>query len=936
MSVLQWSKWTVEIDRGRFKVTPPSPKVSRLIELAAEKVRVPGHSFNPDGDLAEGIAAQLTGAVVSEYGEGFDAEGLAFGLGSAEAIKAALEDTLKGGPGSGHWGHSGRPGHRGGSAPANGASPYSAARPMDDPAFRAWFGKSAAVNPDGSPKVFYHGTQHDFQVFEPNGDSIMLDRFLGTHVAEDPGIASRFAFGLYGDKDAWGNYQPKGGNVMPVYLSIQHPKELTGRGSDQAIMERDIVTTVYDQSDLTQFLEWWDDRWAGTSPPEAGTRAYKLLKAGQEIDKNDPDFKVAGFTREMAKDHEVPFSVGGYVALSGLGFGMKRKHGKDIVDRYKSILKKQGYDGLTYENTSPMETGDIAITYHQNPGDYWEHATVEKFPASTNRRAWVAFEPWQIKSVFNQGTFNPHDPNILKEALISRLKGGKGSGNFGHAGRPGHVGGSAPGKQLMVAGTFGDADLDRLGYMPPDSQSQMGRADGVTYRQQYARELAGDPIYQAGQKKLLQARENFQKAYAEYAQSREQIKKYKDESGFYVKTGDLKRLVSTIGELEYRLEAERSRLYQSENAGVLEEDKAHQVEYVNGLRVRVAGIEKELTQAKGYADGIRNDPDYQKGLRMEDEAKALVIRANKEYEEAANSPEIQAALDRGMQAAERIRSAAFGKNSFCERSKFPPRAEYLSNHLLALESERDDADTPEARKAELTQQIEAGYKEVDRIAEQSLGWNRYTRALEAEITKVAHPGDFEIDSRPLTLLSNVDEEIRTIQKFSAEGSKQFGGVVTENPLFDYLPASGSAPRAKQPVAIDFTPLGRAGTSEDTARIHASHIDPPPVYVHELGHALEGRDPVLKALANRYLESRTQGEYSQRLIDLDPGSSYDKSEIVKKDKFFNPYCGKIYENHATEIISMGVAALTSSPYVLARDDPGYFNFIYALTHLGDVR
>jgi hypothetical protein len=53
----------------------------------------------------------------------------------------------------------------------------------------------------------------------------------------------------------------------------------------------------------------------------------------------------------------------------------------------------------------------------------------------------VAFYPEQIKSIFNPGEFDPDDPRILKQVVE---KGGEGSGNFGHAGRPGEVGGSAP------------------------------------------------------------------------------------------------------------------------------------------------------------------------------------------------------------------------------------------------------------------------------------------------------------------------------------------------------------------------------------------------------------------------------------------------------------------------------------------------------------
>lgn len=69
---------------------------------------------------------------------------------------------------------------------------------------------------------------------------------------------------------------------------------------------------------------------------------------------------------------------------------------------------------------------------------------------------YVVFDPGQIKSVDNAGTFDPDNPDIRKEKdimqdelkksiksiLSQRVKGGPGSGHHDHAGRPGKVGGS--------------------------------------------------------------------------------------------------------------------------------------------------------------------------------------------------------------------------------------------------------------------------------------------------------------------------------------------------------------------------------------------------------------------------------------------------------------------------------------------------------------
>ena len=39
--------------------------------------------------------------------------------------------------------------------------------PTSTPQFKAWFGRSAVVNPSGSPKVVYHGSTHEFDRFDP-------------------------------------------------------------------------------------------------------------------------------------------------------------------------------------------------------------------------------------------------------------------------------------------------------------------------------------------------------------------------------------------------------------------------------------------------------------------------------------------------------------------------------------------------------------------------------------------------------------------------------------------------------------------------------------------------------------------------------------------------------------------------------------------------
>ena len=92
--------------------------------------------------------------------------------------------------------------------------------------FWNWFGDSKVRNPDGSPKLMYHGTVNDFSTFEigkfgfhfgtyEQAKDLLIDKRGEYMPIENPDDPNGFAkhtktFG-------------RGSNMMPVYLSIQNP-----------------------------------------------------------------------------------------------------------------------------------------------------------------------------------------------------------------------------------------------------------------------------------------------------------------------------------------------------------------------------------------------------------------------------------------------------------------------------------------------------------------------------------------------------------------------------------------------------------------------------------------------------------------------------------------------------------------------------------------
>lgn len=100
-------------------------------------------------------------------------------------------------------------------------------------------------------------------------------------------------------------------------------------------------------------------------------------------------------------------------------------------------------------------------------------------------------------------------------------------------------------------------------------------------------------------------------------------------------------------------------------------------------------------------------------------------------------------------------------------------------------------------------------------------------------------------------------------------------------------------------------------------------------IHGIGHFLEHKSQHLGKRAAEFLEYRTKGDKEELLSKLTGKREYGK-EKAKKDKFFSPYCGKLYGNaedpDATEIMSMGLQQMYRNPFKFFKDDPEYFSFV----------
>lgn len=97
--------------------------------------------------------------------------------------------------------------------------------------------------------------------------------------------------------------------------------------------------------------------------------------------------------------------------------------------------------------------------------------------------------------------------------------------------------------------------------------------------------------------------------------------------------------------------------------------------------------------------------------------------------------------------------------------------------------------------------------------------------------------------------------------------------------------------------------------------------------HELAHHMEA-DPVAKASAGRYIRRRSGDKGVRSLQALTGNMGYKSDEKALVANFFSPYVGKIYDDGATEVFSMGVESF-SDPVLLAKramDDPQTLEFV----------
>lgn len=232
----------------------------------------------------------------------------------------------------------------------------------ETPEFKRWFGDSKVVDANGKPLVVYHQTTAEAEKgIKETGFDITKGRARLT----DEGVPDGFFFKPTPENMGLTAQGPH--TEIPVFLSIKNPF---------------VVSDRYDLAKKLKELDPEYDRLA----EKAMIRDLELGREFKVLEKNLRDNLPEG-KRSIYSDKES--------SLKEDEFLEKWKE-ENVINATKArarlteVLKKEGYDGLV------MET--------------------DQGSRGRKTKTFIAFEPTQIKSaVENRGTFDPNNPNILKQ-----------------------------------------------------------------------------------------------------------------------------------------------------------------------------------------------------------------------------------------------------------------------------------------------------------------------------------------------------------------------------------------------------------------------------------------------------------------------------------------------------------------------------------------
>jgi len=203
-------------------------------------------------------------------------------------------------------------------------APFARASQLNTEAFQNWFGDSKVVDENGEPLVVYHGTDEQFDVFDPAKAGMGNDRGMrGRGLYFSPNERTAASYGK---------------NVMPVYVSIQNPFTPSDFASKEAIAQR----LGIDES----IFEYGPDSGFKVYQPYSGTFTSALKEAGYDGVIYPDRQEVIAFLPEQIKsatgnngDFD-PNNLDIMFSRTGNRLDAAASHFDDLTDDQRSALGK--------------------------------------------------------------------------------------------------------------------------------------------------------------------------------------------------------------------------------------------------------------------------------------------------------------------------------------------------------------------------------------------------------------------------------------------------------------------------------------------------------------------------------------------------------------------------------------------------------------------
>lgn len=247
--------------------------------------------------------------------------------------------------------------------------------PKDSPEraenFRRWFGESKVVDDEGNPLTVYHGTDADFSEFKNSalGESTGHNAAGLGHFFSSPSVAGEFS-----------GYD--GASIIPANISLKNPKVIPADEFQEMLFGEEAAARALDdakdafEDEIGERITIFDDglRFLDEETGQDMPIDYESLTP----DARDMYDEINRLIELDPRDQEFGYS-------------------KQEWDSFKKELIGSGHDGIVVDSQD-FSGGDYNIGQAEELMD----------------DNYIVFNPEDIKSIFNRGTYDPKDPNIMR------------------------------------------------------------------------------------------------------------------------------------------------------------------------------------------------------------------------------------------------------------------------------------------------------------------------------------------------------------------------------------------------------------------------------------------------------------------------------------------------------------------------------------------